>query len=216
MDTNSPNHQSQPQQKTISPVEKTSRLPIILLIAIAVVLLLSILIYFKVIPLQNFIRPQSNQPISTSTTNTESVNADPIKIHCPTIKVVCDQGYGVFEDQRFFGLGYKLASKNPIYAAFDGTLTTTNSDSLERIDGRKPQEKFVVAYLNNKELNRRAQYYLKGSIDKDGPVQKGEQIGTVNGDQIGSYNNSSLVFSLFLGDSEDSGAPIIIHNGLFE
>ena len=205
MDTNSPNQY----------VNKNTKLPIILLITIAIVILFSVLIYLKVIPLQNFINPTNKQPISTPTTNSDFVNAEPIKIYCPTIKVVCNQGYGVFEDRKFFGLGYKLASKNPIYAAFDGTLTVTTSDKLEK----KPQEKFAVGYLENKTTNFRAQYYLKGSMNKSGLVQKGDQIGTVNGDQISAYDNSSLVFSFFLDDPDSTtlnSTPIIIHSSHFE
>lgn len=204
MDTSFPNQS----------VNKNTRLPIILLIAIFVVLLFGVLTYLKIIPLQNFIRSTSNQPTPISTTKTGSVNTNPIKIHCPTIKAVCDQGYGVFENQTFFGLGYKLAAKNPIYAAFDGTLTATTSSFQQVKDEKIVQKTLIIVYLDNPEINRKAVYYFRGSVDKNDKVQKGEQIATSNGKQISIYDNSSLVFSLFLGDSNKTS--MIINNDIFE
>lgn len=209
----SPNQQSQnPQPLEIKPITKKARLSVIIFVGIIIALLFGILSYFNILPFSNLLSHPKTQPISTSTIRTNNITSNPIKIHCPTIKGFCDEGQDIFKDQ-YMGLGYKLFSGSVILAAFDGTLTATTSSFQQVKDGKTVQKTFIIAYLENQDINRRAAYYFRGSIDKDGKVKKGEKIATSDGKQISIYDNSSLVFSLF---DSNSTAPIIINNDIFE
>lgn len=117
------------------------------------------------------------------------------------------------KDGKYIGFGGKLASASAIFAAFDGVLSSTTSSFPKEKDGKIVQRTFIIAYLDNPELNLRAEYYFRGSLDKNGKVKKGEQIATSNGNKITIYDNSSLIFSLIY---PAGNTPVILNKEDFE
>lgn len=187
----------------------------ILLVVIVVILVFGALNYFNILRLSeifpNYLsflpHKQSKQFVSpTGRLNNVTLNLR-TKLSCPSVKAFCEKGQGVVKDQ-YVGLGYRLPSGSPIFAAFDGNLTV----------GKTPdQQNFKIVYLDNPSFSLRAIYLFRGprAKIKTGQVFKGQQVAEAGGKTISIYDNNSLIFSLIPG-YPGSTTPTILNKGDFE
>lgn len=178
-------------------------------VAIVLILLFGILNYFNILSISE-LYPKY---LSFLPRKNVSLNQSNPKIPCPSLKEFCQKGEGVMKDGKYIGFGGKLASASAIFAAFDGVLSSTTNSFPKEKDGKIVQRTFIIAYLDNPDLNLRAEYYFRGSLDKNGTVKKGEQIATSNGNKITIYDNSSLIFSLIY---PAGNTPVILNKEDFE
>lgn len=184
-----------------------------IVLIIVIFLMFAALNYFKILPISSLFPGQQSKP--TPAAEKDPRTSSLFKINCPIIKEFCYNWHEIIKDYKYIGLGYELSSGSAIFAAFDGNLSATNSAISTEIEGKTVPVKFKTVYLDNPNNNFRAIYFLRGDIIKTGKVSKGEQIAIANGKEIIIYDNSSLVFSLFVGNP-DKTIPVFINNSYFE
>lgn len=180
-------------------------------VGVVLILIFGILNYFNILSISE-LYPKY---LSFLPRKIVSPNQSNLQLFCPSLREFCQKGEGVVKDGNYIGFGGKLASGSAIFAAFDGVLSSTTSSFLKEKDGKIVQRKFIIAYLDNPDLNLRAEYYFRGLLDKNGKVKKGEQIATSNGNKITTYDNSSLIFSLIPGYPAGN-TPAILNKEDFE
>lgn len=177
---------------------------------VSIVILFLILNYFNIIPPSSRLYPQwfgslPHKPYTIQVPKTsQQTNATPpssggtggdLTLRCPTVKDFCETGRDIFANGTYAGFGTTLPSGSTLTAVFSGVLTieTTPSPVEEK-------ENITAVYIDNAELDLRATYYFKGSVQKEtGEVKTGEIIGTV--DQ--PMTTTSLLFLLTQGDPEN-------------
>lgn len=117
-----------------------------------------------------------------------SLQQGPFK--CPSIVDFCQKGGEVKAEDPFGGFGAIVAVGSPIFAAFDGTVTTVTSTLSAQFNN----EKITTIYLDNEERGLRAVYYSRGEATNPNPevVKEGDKIGTIG--PIMTYYRASLVF----------------------
>lgn len=115
--------------------------------------------------------------------------------HCPSIKEFCTSGHDISKDGAYLGFGATLEQKSPIFASFDGVLTSSTAILSPKLNS----EGLNTLYLDNDQKNLRAIYYFKGDTSPTGKkVKKGEQIGSTFA-KIESFD-VSLIFQIIQGD----------------
>lgn len=125
------------------------------------------------------------------------------KMACPSSPIFCAKGVNVFFDNKYYGFGGTLTPGDPVYAAFDGNVTTVNTIMPPALDS----EKLNTIYLDNKEKGVRAVYYFKGQTFVAPKVKKGDLMGTTQ-EKMNSFN-TWLVFQVINGDPITGSKPIL-------
>lgn len=191
----------------------------IIFVGVVLVLLFGILNYFNILSISSlwpnqfgFLPQRLNQKLQPISTIGKAPHI-PFKISCPSVKAFCEKGQGIVKDQ-YVGLGYILPSGTPIFAAFNGNLSTAPSPTSAG-NSNTTKKILITVYLDNPDLKLRAIYFFKGSITKTGKVNKGEQIAISNGKTIKIYGNNSFVFSLIPGYL-GSNTPTILNKEDFK
>lgn len=119
---------------------------------------------------------------------------------CPSEATFCAQGKDIFKGSEYMGFGVPLPSGSPIFASFDGTISSIISETQP---GATPSGQInqgvVTLFLDNSERGLRAIYYYQAnSAPKDGEVKEGAIIDHV-GPNIPFYE-VPLIFSLIKND----------------
>lgn len=110
--------------------------------------------------------------------------------NCPSIPEFCQNAKPIERDGYEVGLGAQIPPDSPIFAAFDGELSTLTS----YLNHENNKEQISTIYLDNAERGLRAVYHLSGPAEASGSAQAGTRIGTVRNRMV--YYDSSLVFSM--------------------
>ncbi len=166
------------------------------------VFLAAILFYLKI---QHINKPIPKTPASKVTSQNTQSFPPPTAFQkgpfaCPGIPQFCLSGKDIFIGADYIGFGSKLTAKSPIFASFNGNLTTSKITVAQSPTNKKTQD-ILVATLTDKAHLLRAAYYFTGQSSKDRIVKQGEIIATSSGELIPLYGDSSLVFVLTRNDT---------------
>ncbi len=115
-------------------------------------------------------------------------------LSCPSTPDFCANAKEVNQNNTYQGIGRALAKGSPIYAAFDGELSSLKG----KITSGSGEETITIIYLDNKEKGIRAVYTLQGEAPQPQTVYEGDAISEV-GDKINLYG-VSLLFKVILGN----------------
>lgn len=113
---------------------------------------------------------------------------------CPSSLEFCQSAKEISQNGSFFGLGANLPPGSPIFAVFDGQVSTLET-TTPAVSG---SEKLTIIYIDNKNILARATYIFRGLAPTAASVKKGDKIGQV-GDGMRYYDGVSLVFQAIQG-----------------
>lgn len=122
---------------------------------------------------------------------------------CPSIPQFCQTGQDVSIRNSYVGFGAKLPANTPIYAAFDGEVTTKQIDLALQPLMKQPTQQVNLLFLTDKVHSLRAVYYFPGKLPGNQLAEKvlaGQAIATASGETMKLYSESSLVFTLTRND----------------
>ncbi|MCL5018895.1 MAG: hypothetical protein M1426_00225 [Patescibacteria group bacterium] len=130
-----------------------------------------------------------------------SITAESLVFHCPTIPSFCQSETPVGN-----GIGGVLPKDTPLYAAFDGTVSSAKTT----LPPSRGSETYMTLILSNPKLGLFAAYYFNGKTDYAGKkVKMGNTIGILNGTPIKNYGGSSLVFMVIHQPSVKKSGTVI-------
>ncbi|QQG43059.1 MAG: hypothetical protein HYW45_02500 [Candidatus Daviesbacteria bacterium] len=123
--------------------------------------------------------PQREVVITPPPTEPKPIVLQQGPFKCPSTESFCQKGAAVKKG-------------DPLYAVFDGQMSTVTST----LPAEYNNEKITTIYLDNEERGLRAVYYVQGEIADTNPkaVEEGEKIGSA-GEKM-TYYQASLVFSI--------------------
>ena len=140
-----------------------SKIPKLLILGLVAVLLTAIVIFTIYQKLSIKHPPVVLPPPATDTTK--------ISLPCPSTPQFCQSAKEVIEDGQFKGISISVEKNSPIMAVFDGK-TLTRSYTIAK------KGTFTHITLTSTKGDLTAVYYLSKASPKEGPVKKGEIIGT--------------------------------------
>lgn len=182
MDQSTPNTQpvGQPQSPTTPTEAKKNQTKTVAGIVTAIVVLL----FAGVVLIKGFptLQPKISKIVPRPTPT-------PIALPCPSQETFCKEGKNIVKDNIYQGIGTTLASGSPLYAVFDGKITTR---SVIQAKGGK----FFIISLVNNQSGLTAFYYYTGQPSFIADIKKGEVIASVSAQPIPNYPASNLIFSV--------------------
>ncbi len=178
-----------------------------LIVAVALVLAIFLAASFLYIKINKSNQPinkpipktQQGKPASQNTQFPPPTEFQKGSLICPSVSKFCLQGKDIYIGPRYIGFGGEIKAKDPIFASFDGELTTSRITIAQSLSGGKTQDIFF-SLLTDKSHLLNAAYYFSGQPSKDRAVTKGEVIATSSGEPMPVYGNSSLLFVLTRND----------------
>ena len=174
-----------------------------IIIIICLLILLPVLVSLLILKYEQFqkkhlqqITTSSPAPVKIAIPSTPPSKVDLKKdlLSCPSIPDFCANAKDVNQHDTYLGIGTNLAKGSPVYAAFDGELSSLSG----KIASGSAQETITIIYLDNKDKGIRAVYTLKGQTPQPKTVKEGDTISKV-GDKINLFG-SSLLFKLIKGN----------------